>query len=361
MRNEDSKHVRNFLRIGLLASGLMTAFAISSCQNPANQPSNDTISAVSSDAADCRTIEHKMGETTICGQPQRIVVLGPSVLESLLALTVQPVGYADHIAFHQGDYTDPSMQISYLGSYITQPLMNVGTAGIPSIEAILKVQPDLILGASRRNADQYEVLSEIAPTLLLKAPYFEPEESLRTLAQAVNRTEHAEQLLVQTQQQIAAAREAFASLVATHPQVLLLSSFKLQNLELLGAVGLCGSLIEALGFELVFPVGIDSDNLNSPMFISLETLPQLNDADLVILFGYNFSDLKQLHGMEHFEEHQLSKLQQAWETNAIAQSLAASKAGRVYFLPGYLCGALPGPIGTELYLKELKEQLLSSN
>ena len=47
-----------------------------------------------------------MGATEICGQLQRIVVLGPYVLEPLLALNVQLVGYADHIAFHQGDYTD---------------------------------------------------------------------------------------------------------------------------------------------------------------------------------------------------------------------------------------------------------------
>ena len=41
-----------------------------------------------------------------------------------------------------------------------------------------------------------------------------------------------------------------------------------------------------------------------------------------------------------------------------AQSLDASQAGRVYFIPAYLCAGLPGPIGTELYLEELKEQLL---
>ena len=79
------------------------------------------------------------------------------------------------------------------------------------------------------------------------------------------------------------------------------------------------------------------------------------------LFGSNFSDLKQLDSMDRFEDHQLSKLKQAWEKNAIAQSLAASQTGRVYFIPTYLCAGLPGPIGTELYLEELKEQLLTPN
>ncbi|MEM9266963.1 MAG: hypothetical protein AAGA46_15715 [Cyanobacteria bacterium P01_F01_bin.13] len=44
----------------------------------------------------------------------------------------------------------------------------------------------------------------------------------------------------------------------------------------------------------------------------------------------------------------------------MAQSLDASKSGRVYFVPGYLCRGLPGPIGTELYLNELKQKLLSA-
>ena len=65
--------------------------------------------------------------------------------------------------------------------------------------------------------------------------------------------------------------------------------------------------------------------------------------------------------MDRFENQQLSKLKQDWEKNAIAQSLDASKTGRVYFSPIYLCCGLPGSIGAELYLEELKRQLLSSN
>ncbi|MGP1386521.1 MAG: hypothetical protein ACTS2F_23375 [Thainema sp.] len=46
---------------------------------------------------------------------------------------------------------------------------------------------------------------------------------------------------------------------------------------------------------------------------------------------------------------------------AIAQFLDASQAGRVYFIPAYFCRGLPGAIGTELYLEELKEQSLAPN
>lgn len=306
-----------------------------------------------------------MGETEICGTPKRIIVLGPYVLEPLLALNVQPVGYADHGSFHRGDYSEPSQQIPYLGNLITQPLVNVGSSGQPSIEALIKVKPDLILGTDISNADQYETLSKLAPTLLFD--YYLAEDNLRTIAKAVNRPEQAEQLLTHTQQQIASARKTFASLVATHPKVGLLSVSELQTAELqilkvpTKSDILCQSLIEDIGFQRVLPPGINDDNSMPVKPISLETLPQLNDADLVILFGHNFSGFQQLDSMEHFAEHQLSTLKQAWQGNAIAQSLDASQAGRVYFIPGYLCAGLLGPIGTELYLEELKEQLLTPN
>jgi len=290
----------------------------------------------------------------VCGQPQRIVALGPYVLESLLTLGIQPVGFADHMMLHQGTYDNPSQQIPYLGNRITQPLANVGLAYSPSIESLLKIQPDLIVG-TESNASQYATLSEMAPTVLVK--WADPENSLRTIAQAVGHSDQAEQLLTKTEQHIAAAREAFAPFVAANPKVLLLSSSQLQEINLGNSGhGQCSSLIEALGFQLVAPPGFDRTNTDSLVPISLETLPQLNEADSIILLGSNFSALNEA---DTFENHQLISLKQSWEQNALAQSLQASKAGRVYFIPAYLCLGLPGSIGTELYLDELQKQLLT--
>ena len=343
----------------LLALVILIMVALLSCQHQHPQ-SDETGGSVTSNSGDCRTIQHEMGETEICGQPERIVVLGPYTLEPLLALKVQPVGYADHVSFQQGDYTEPSQQIPYLGDLIPQPIANVGSAYTPSIESILKLQPDLILGIDEMEASNYETLSNIAPTLWLD--YDLVAENLRTIANAVNRSEQAEQLLTQTQQQIASARETFAPLVATYPKVALLGSSELQTINVFtDEAGLCSSLIESLGFQLVLPPGLDKNASGRSIPISLETLLQLNEADLIILLGNNFSNFKQLNGVDQFENHQLSKVEQAWKKNEVAQSLDASKAGRVYFIPTYLCGAYPGVIGTELYLEARKQQLLAPN
>ena len=348
--------MRSFLQIRLLALCLLVGFTSVACHAPINQPLNDT-ATISSDAADCRTIEHEMGETEVCGAPQRIVVLGPYILEPLLALNVQPVGYADQIAFHQGEYTYPRQQIPNLGEIVAQPLTNVGLARAPSLEAILKTKPDLILGTETVSSSHYKTLSDIAPTLMFD--YENPKESLQKIAQVVDRAERAEQVVTRTEQQIKAAQGAFEPLSTTHPKVALLNASSLQDMRIaMGSNTLCNSLIEELGFELVFPPSLDDGSIPSAP-LAVEALPQLNDADLIILQGHDFSGSKQFESMNDFENQQLSKLEQAWEKSAIAQSLDASKAGRVYFIPAYLCLGLPGPIGTELYLEKLEQTLLS--
>ncbi|MEM9274140.1 MAG: iron-siderophore ABC transporter substrate-binding protein [Cyanobacteria bacterium P01_F01_bin.143] len=338
------------MSIRFLVLSVFVVGTIASCRSSTSNPEIST-----SDKTECRTIEHEAGETEVCSQPQRIVVLGPYVLEPLLALEVQPLAYGDHVAFHQGDYDNPQEQIPYLGSTITQPLANVGIAYEPSIEAIAKIQPDLIIGLDD-NAKQYDTLSQIAPTILLN--WSEPENNLKAIAKAVNLTEKANQLLAETEQRIVEARVTLAPLVAKNPKLLLLSSSQLQQINLGNFNhGACSSLIEELGFQLVSSPQFDNSNLNRIVPISIEMLPQFNEADLIVMLGHS---LDQQEEVNNFESNQLSKIKQAWQSNAIAQSLDASKAGKVYFIPSYLCLGLPGTIGTEIYLKELEDQLLST-
>lgn len=319
-------------------------------------PSPAETNSTGVESAACRTIEHTAGATEICDQPQTVVVLGSNLLELILALEVQPAGFADRFAFHSGDYDDPAQQIPYLGHWVTSQPANVGLVFSPSLEAIAKTNPDLILG-NTQNAGQYEALSQIAPTLLFE--WFDVEANLRATGAAVGRSERVDLLLADMERQVTAAQTEFASLVAEHPQVLMLTSnSSMSQLTLLpGGFSFCETLVADLGFQLVHFPGTAESALNQPAPVSLETLPQLNEADSIILLGYN-EQANQLTNMDEFEQHQLKNLPQQWENNAIAQSLDASQAGRVHAMPLYLCAGLPGPIGTELYLEELKQQLL---
>ncbi|WP_197671833.1 iron-siderophore ABC transporter substrate-binding protein [Geminocystis sp. NIES-3709] len=328
----------------------MVALAIMSCEQKVEETSS------LKQESNCRQVQHQMGETKICGEPKRIVALGPHVLEPLIALKIHPVAFGDHVSFYRKDYTNPSQQIPYLGKYLNESITNVGVANTPNIEAILKVKPDLILGIKDNNGNQYETLSKIAPTIMLD--WDEPEENMRAIALATNRSALAEQLLQETQAKITQAKKEFLPIVKKDPKVLLLYGEGLQELISNNSKGFCGSLIKDLGFQLVSPPKSNPSIPDTRTVISLEILPQLEKADSIILFGYNFSQTENLKNMDNFEQHQLTKLQQAWEKNAIAQSLEASKEGRVYYIPAYLCAGLTNSIGTELYLNTLKQQLL---
>ncbi|MDV3351188.1 iron-siderophore ABC transporter substrate-binding protein [Leptothoe sp. LEGE 181152] len=335
----------------------MTSWALVACQTNTQQldSQSETNSEVSSaESTDCRTVQHEMGDTEICGQPQTIVVLGPYLLEQVLALGAQPAGYGDHIAFHQGDYDNPSQQIPYLGNKVTTQPVNVGLAYQPSIEAIVKAQPDLIL-APGLEATQYEQLTTIAPTLSLNI--VGGNTNLSAIGQALGLSDRADALLAETNTRIEQAKAQFAPVVKNHPQVLMLTSGDMQAFNTISHTNSrCGALVQDLGFQPVYLEDVAADDPTSVAEISIEALPELDDADSILLFGYDW-ETSSLTDMTAFEQQQTQTLKQAWEKNAIAQSLTASKAGRVYFIPAYLCLGLPGPIGTELYLNELQIQL----
>ncbi|MCY7337138.1 MAG: iron-siderophore ABC transporter substrate-binding protein [Chamaesiphon sp.] len=346
---------RNYFYKLVLAIGMI--LTIAACAGKFNRIERSNLPTAN--RANCQQIAHVAGTTQVCDRPQRIVVLGPYLLEPLLALGLQPVAFADYAALHRGEYTKPSQQIPYLGARIAGSIANVGMAGTPSIEAILKARPDLILGLDIANTQHYQTLSKIAPTLILK--WGDPERNLQTIAQAVNRTERAADLLREMKQQIATARQAFAPLVATTPKLLLLISSELREVGLVTKIhDRCSSLPQDLGFQLVYPQQFGQAQPETFAPISLETFPELDTADAIVLLGHNFRNVSDRTLADGFEEYQLTKLQQAWASNPIARSLKASKAGKVYFIPSYLCLALPGPIGTNLYLEEFKKQLLST-
>ena len=323
---------------------------LAACQSP-NATRLETGEVLSES---CQTIEHDAGETKVCDRPERIIALGPYLLEALVALDMQPVGFADHISLHQGTYNNPSRQIPYLGREMEKriserallPMANVGSAFTPSMEAILKLQPDLIVGTDA-NVEQYEALSQIAPTLLFE--WGDTAQTMSAIGQAVERSEKAAQVISEMEVRIAEARETFSPLVAARPKVALLSASQLTDVTLAeSAFGPCRALVEEIGFQLVEPSELKSTDDDMPAPFSLEALPHFNEADSVIFLSYNFSNLGELEDAEEFTAHQFSALKQAWENNAIAQSLTASKNDQVHFIPSYICLGLTGPIGTDL-------------
>lgn len=291
----------------------------------------------SSAGAACQTIPHRSGATQVCGQPQRIVALDPHALDLLLALDVQPIGYAEDKRALVGSPTSgqPTVQIKYLGDRLTQRPIHVGTWQTPSLETILKLKPDLILG--RIEPTLYASLAKIAPTLPLASSDQERwQESLLKLGKAMQREGLAQQAIAQYQQRIAIARNDLKSVTQTS-RVLLLSVSALNRIQIFTDDSYAGGLLKELGFQLVVPNQLPVQS--SEIDISLETLPQLQ-ADTIIVMASGNS--------------RVENIEKDWNNNPVLRSLSASQSQRVYFVDYQLWSRIEGPTAAELILNQVR-------
>ncbi|BAY34373.1 putative iron(III) dicitrate ABC transporter [Nostoc carneum NIES-2107] len=342
--------MRVIVRLFLL--GCLILVSVLACHR---QPSNIS-SSHRTPQGDCQTVRHLGGETRICGQPQSVVVLNPKMLDIVLSLDVQPIGYAEIFSNRRGDFDQPSQQIPYLGDRITQPVANLGMSSNPSLETIIRLKPDLILGDIRGNQQQYGQLSQIAPTLLFEYVGSNKwQDALQAIAQVLGRTDRAKKVLETHRQQIETTRQILAPVVKAYPKVLMVSSEQLNSaINIVTPLDFCGGLLEDIGFKLATVSNSTPTNITQP--ISVEILPQLA-ADLIILQGYNIVELSRIDNTNNFAKTQLQSIKKSWQANPLAQSLNASKRKRVYFIPSYICLGLPSPMGTQIALKSFQEQL----
>jgi ferric hydroxamate transport system substrate-binding protein len=100
-----------------------------------------------------------MRSAVLPAKPKRVVVLEFMLAESLATLDVTPVGMVDPARYREW--------IGYDLPRFTH-VVNVGTRQQPSLEAIARLKPDLILGVSFRHAVLFDQLTRIAPTVLFE-------------------------------------------------------------------------------------------------------------------------------------------------------------------------------------------------
>lgn len=363
--------------VSLLSLSILTAFVIVGCNNPSNNKVSENQTTASSSQSNstpkCQKIKHDFGETEVCSQPQKVVALSPHTLDLLLSLNVQPAGYASVINLYRQDrYNNPAQQIPYLGTQVTSKPINLGTRNQPSLEKLTSLKPDLIIGGEA-SKNYYSVLSKIAPTLLWKnrTKKGKWKQNIGQIAKALGREEQAQKVIDNYNKQITAARAEFAPIVMNYPKLLLLGTDQLEkNISIINPDSYLGEVLQGIGFELVFLPSL-KDNSKPAIPISIETLPKLDRADIIIVLGYNLSAGEKKQSSENkeikrglnqqIENHQSQTAKKAWKENAIAQSLTASKENRVYFATYYRWNGLNGPIGTELIIDQLREFLLTKD
>ncbi|WP_143167858.1 ABC transporter substrate-binding protein [Chroogloeocystis siderophila] len=156
---------------------------VSACDNnfSSNSVSNSPLQS------DCRIVEHAMGKTCVPLNPQRVVTIDPFSLENVLAFGIQPVGVAA-----SSDWLEDR-------DYLRDSLLNIETVGDftqPSLEKILTLKPDLILGLTE-DKKIYSQLMQIAPTILFDfASSGQWKDILMHNAETLGMTDVANQLMM---------------------------------------------------------------------------------------------------------------------------------------------------------------------
>ena len=111
-------------------------------------------------------VKHKYGELLLTALPQRIVSVGVTDQDDILALGLKPLAVKEWFG-HQPDAVWPWAQ-DELGT--AKPVV-LGVSGL-DYEIIASLKPDLIIGvSSAMDEKQYKKLSLIAPTLAQSGDY----------------------------------------------------------------------------------------------------------------------------------------------------------------------------------------------
>ncbi|WP_421119835.1 ABC transporter substrate-binding protein [Aquihabitans daechungensis] len=190
----------SLLAVGLAGSLLLSACGSSGGGSDSSAASGSSGATSTSDASGGFpvTVEHKYGETTIEEAPERIVTVGLTDQDAVLALGEVPIATTEWFGEQQGAlWPWAQEQLEELDGQVPEVLD--ATDGV-NIEAVAALKPDLITAmyTDLTEAD-YDKLSQIAPVITQSDGYVDYgigwEEMTTQIGRAVGKSEEAEELV----------------------------------------------------------------------------------------------------------------------------------------------------------------------
>ncbi len=299
----------------------------------------DDESTEATDSSGPRAIEHALGSTEISGTPMRIVALEWPYVEALLAIGVQPVGVADVEGYTSLVDTEPALSAD---------VTDVGTRQEPSLESIIALEPDLIIGVQFRHEALYEALSDIAPTLMFN-PYAEDGEQLQrmedtvmAIAEAVNKPDAGTAALDELHQKIDTATEQLQTAGVDGAPFVLAQTLtdETAQIRLFHENATAVQILEAIGLENAWDAGFQEIGFST---VGLEVLPDVEQANFFYVPGGDITAI-------------------SFAGNPVWDGLAFVKEDRTYNLSGawLLAGPLSGQAFVDLVVEALTGEALET-
>ena len=153
--------------------------ALAACGQTPDEDATAQQGNESSEESKVVTVKHEYGETPVVVNPEKVVVFDLGVVDALDYLGVEVTGLPL-------SGTLPA----HLSKFQSDEYENSGSLKEPDLEAVYEMNPDLII-ISGRQADYYEELNEIAPTIYMAIDnenYLESfEENMTLLGEIFNK------------------------------------------------------------------------------------------------------------------------------------------------------------------------------
>ena len=294
---------------------LLALIALAGCSEDPAAPA----ARASSDAAFPATVDHKFGTTTVPSKPERIVIVGLTEQDAVLALGYTPIATTEW--YGDQPYAVWPWAQDELGD--ARPTVLDASDGF-QFERIASLPPDLILGvnSAMKRAD-YEKLSQLAPTVAAgkgSTDYFSPwDEQVELVAAALGKPEEGRELVERIEADFAAA-------AAQHPEFRGRTATFSQNAFYDGLIyvypdGLSTDFLTMLGFEINPKLTPLAERPGEQVGVSAERLGVL-DADVIVFATEEPSDVAALKQVPTFD------------------TLSAVAENRAVYTDGTLAGAL---------------------
>ncbi|MGD6848700.1 ABC transporter substrate-binding protein [Rossellomorea aquimaris] len=276
------------------------------------------------------TVEHAMGTAEIEGTPKKVVILTNEGTEALLSMGVTPVGavqswtgdpWYDHIA---DDMKDVEV---------------VGTESELNMEAIAKLQPDLIIGNKMRQEEQYNQLKDIAPTVMAETLRGNWKENFELYAKALNKEEKGQEVLAEYDQRI---EDLKGKLGDKLNQKVSMVRFLAGDVRIYHKDSFSGVILDQLGFAR--PEGQDVDDF-AEKGVTKERIPAM-DGDVLFYFTYETGD------------GEANKLAEEWLNDPLFQNLEVAKQGKVYEVSDAIWNTAGGVVAANAMLDDIEKFFL---
>ncbi|MEU0227442.1 iron-siderophore ABC transporter substrate-binding protein [Streptomyces sp. NPDC006284] len=198
------------LGVGLLAG---CGSGSDDSNDPADNAGSDTSAAAGAFPV---SVEHAFGTTKVTEAPERVVTVGYTDDQTVLAFGIKPVGMVDQYPNPAGQSPDINTQWPWVKEQWgdTQPevVMKNGDSG-PNFEKIAALRPDLIIAVySEIDQAAYDKLSKIAPTVgrtkAEKEPFSAPwQDNALHIAKALGKAEEGEKKVADIQGKLDTAKK----------------------------------------------------------------------------------------------------------------------------------------------------------